>query len=110
MSDQVQTSASGTKYVVARLDGSAEDLRLEALRLADKIGGVAGLVGEDEGKARMVVAVAKPLAKTFNANTIMAKVAPCIEGRGGGKPHLAQGGGPKLAGISAFLEEFSKAL
>jgi alanyl-tRNA synthetase len=110
VSDQAQTSASGTKFVVARLDGNAEEIREEALRLADKIGGVAALVGEDEGKARMVVAVTKSLSKTINANTLLAQVAPLVDGRGGGKPHLAQGGGQNLGGIDAFIAEFPKTL
>jgi alanyl-tRNA synthetase len=108
--DQTQTSESGTKFVVARLDGNAEEIREEALRLADKIGGVAALVGEDEGKARMVVAVTKPLSKTINANKLLAQVAPLVDGRGGGKPHLAQGGGQNLGGIDAFIAEFPKTL
>ncbi len=110
VSDQAQVSASGTKFVVARLDGNAEEIREEALRLADKIGGVAALVGEDEGKARMVVAVTKPLSKTINANKLLAQVAPLVDGRGGGKPHLAQGGGQNLGGIDAFIAEFPKTL
>lgn len=107
---QAQTSASGTKYVVARLDGNAAEIREEALRLADKIGGVAALVGEDEGKARMVVAVAKQLTEDLNANKLLAQVAPLVDGRGGGKPHLAQGGGQNIGGIDAFIAEFPKTL
>jgi alanyl-tRNA synthetase len=110
VSEQAQTSESGTKFVVARLDGNAEEIREEALRLADKIGGVAALVGEDDGKARMVVAVAKPLSKTINANKLLAQVAPLVDGRGGGKPHLAQGGGQNLSGIDAFIAAFPKTL
>lgn len=107
---QAKTSASGTPFVAARLDGNAKDLREEALRIADKLKGIVALVGEDDGKARMVVAVAKPLTKQFNARELLSKVAPLVDGRGGGQPHLAQGGGQNLAGIDAFLAEFPKAL
>lgn len=110
VSAEAKTSASGTKYVVARLDGSADTIREAAEKLAEKIGGVAAFVGEDDGKARMVVAVAKTLSKTVNANKIMAQMAPLVDGRGGGKPHLAQGGGQNLAGIADFITEFPKAL
>jgi len=111
LSGQAQTAESGTKYVVARLDGGeAADMREEALRIADKIAGVAALLGEDEGKVRMVIAVAKPLTKELNAGTIFKKVAPLIDGRGGGKPHLAQGGGQNPAGIDKLISEFGNAL
>ena len=110
LADLAQTTAAGTKYVVARLDGNSSEMREEALRLADKIGGVVALVGEDDGKARMVVAVAKPLTKELNANKLLAQVAPLVDGRGGGKPHLAQGGGQNVAGIDAFIAEFPKTL
>ncbi len=111
LSSNAKTSESGTKYVIARLDGgAAADMREEALRIADKIAGVAALVGEEEGKVRMVIAVAKPLTKDINAGALFKKVAPLIDGRGGGKPHLAQGGGQNVAGIDALISEFPKAL
>lgn len=110
ISDEAKTSESGTHYIVARLDGNATDLREEALRLADKIDGVVALVGEDEGKARMVVAMTKALSKTLNANVLLKKVAPLVDGRGGGKPYLAQGGGTNPGGIDAFIAEFPNCL
>ena len=58
----------------------------------------------------MVIAVAKPLTKELNAGAIFKKVAPLIDGRGGGKPHLAQGGGQNPAGIDKLISEFGNAL
>ena len=46
----------------------------------------------------------------INAKDLLAKVAPLVDGRGGGKPHLAQGGGQNLGGIDAFIAEFPKTL
>ncbi|MCP4444062.1 MAG: alanine--tRNA ligase [Myxococcales bacterium] len=110
LSEQAKTAESGTKYVVARLFGEAADMREEALRLADKISGVVALIGEEEGKVRMVIAVAKPLTKEINAGALFKKVAPLIDGRGGGKPHLAQGGGQNPAGIEKLISEFPNVL
>ncbi len=108
--DTAQSSPGGTPFIVARLDGDAAQIRDEAERLADKISGVVALVGEDGGKARMVVAMTKALTKQYNANALLKQVAPLVDGRGGGKPHLAQGGGQNLAGIDAFIAAFPKTL
>ena len=97
--------AGGVAYVAERLDGaSAEAIREEALRVADAIGGVAVLAGADDDKVRLVVAVAKPKTDTIKAPAVLKTLAPLVGGRGGGQPHLAQGGGTKPEAIGELLE------
>jgi alanyl-tRNA synthetase len=102
--------ADGTMYFIGRMDGEKDTLRAEALRLADQVKGIAALAGEDAGTVRLVVAVAKQVAERFNANSILRQLAPLVDGKGGGAPHLAQGGGQKVAGISDVIQRFPEIL
>ena len=40
----------------------------------------------------------------FNAGAIIAQIADCVGGRGGGRPNMAQAGGKDVSGIDAALE------
>jgi alanyl-tRNA synthetase len=100
---RTQTSASGLPYFAARMNQPMKLLQQEALRIASEIGGVAVLVGEDEGSARLAIAVDKQQLERADARPILKALLPLIEGKGGGSPHLGQGGGPRLEGIDAVL-------
>jgi len=56
-------------------------------------------------KASLVVAVGAQAVKGFNANEIVKRLAPMIEGKGGGKPDFAQAGGMKVSGMEALIAE-----
>ncbi len=66
--------------------------------------GVVVLGMKDGEKANLLVAVGKDAQKKWNASDILKQIAPMIEGRGGGKPDLAQAGGTKTAGLSEALK------
>jgi alanyl-tRNA synthetase len=106
----VKTSPSGTRYVGALLDGDPNQVRDEAQRVAGAIGGVACLVGRDDGKARIVIAVEGSHAKQCDARKLLTELVPLVDGKGGGKPSLAQGGGPRVAGIDDILKTLPAAL
>ncbi len=58
-----------------------------------------------EGKVAMVAAVsADLLPRGLGAGELIAKAAPLVGGRGGGKPDFAQAGGTDAAGIPAALK------
>ena len=61
--------------------------------------GVACLVGEDSGKAQMLLYVSKDLHDRFTAPALIKEVAVAIAGSGGGRPDQAQAGGTNPAGI-----------
>ena len=61
--------------------------------------GVACLVGEDNGKAQMLLYVSKDLHDRFTAPALIKDVAVAISGSGGGRPDQAQAGGTIPAGI-----------
>ncbi|MDD5284771.1 MAG: alanine--tRNA ligase [Desulfuromonadaceae bacterium] len=89
---------------------------VKALRdLSDKLkesmsDGVIVLGAAIEGKANLLVAVTKELSGKIKAGDIIKQLAPIIGGSGGGKPELAQAGGPLTARLDEALEEAATAL
>ena len=56
-----------------------------------------------EGKVSLLVSVPKPLVDRFDAGAILKAMLPHVDGRGGGKKDLAQGGGSRPEGLPAAL-------
>jgi len=78
--------------------------------LADAIGkqlgsGIVALVSTAEGKANIVVGVSSDLAKRFNAVDLVRAASAAVGGKGGGgRPDLAQAGGPDGGRADAALD------
>ncbi|WAS93084.1 alanine--tRNA ligase [Nannocystis punicea] len=95
--------------VVAVADPKA--LREAADTLRDRLGsGVIVLGAEKDGKASLLVAVTKDLAGKVHAGNLIAALATHVGGRGGGRPDLAQAGGPNAAGLPAAIDAAGSAL
>jgi alanyl-tRNA synthetase len=74
-------------------------------------GGVAALVSTAEGKASIVVGVSPDLAGRVNAVALVRAAAEAVGGKGGGgKPEMAQAGGPDGANAEAALDAVRAAL
>ena len=82
--------------------------------LRDKLGetGVALLAAEIEGKPALLVLATKAAFKTrgLKAGDLIKDVATFVDGRGGGKPTLAQAGGKDASGIPKAVEAFEGAV
>jgi alanyl-tRNA synthetase len=82
----------------------------ELLALADEIrakqpDAAVALLAAVEGRVAVLVAATDALVgRGLRANDILAAMMPAIEGRGGGKPTLARGGGTRVGGMAAALE------
>jgi alanyl-tRNA synthetase len=78
-------------------------------KLRDKLhSGVILLGSKVDGKAMLLCMVTKDLAGKYHAGNIIKAVAPVVGGSGGGRPDMAQAGGPNpenLAQALAKLEE-----
>jgi alanyl-tRNA synthetase len=99
---------AGVKLLVRKIgEVEPEIMRQAADTLRDRLGsGVVVLAAEREGKANILVAVTKDLAgKRVHAGKLVGALAGHIDGRGGGRPDLAQAGGPKLAGLDAAVAD-----
>ena len=90
---------AGGKVLAARVQGDGKTLRELADKLRDKLGtGVVALGAEVDGKAVLLVAVTKDLTAKVKAGDLVKDAAKLVGGSGGGKPDLAQAGGPDAAG------------
>jgi alanyl-tRNA synthetase len=94
----------GARVLAARVQGDGNALRELADKLRDKLGkGVVALGSEADGKAVLLVAVTKDLTGKVKAGDLVKDAAQLVGGRGGGKPELAQAGGPDPAGLEKAL-------
>ena len=69
---------------------------------------VLGIKEPETGKASLLVSVGPKAPPKINASEILKKLAPFIDGKGGGKPELAQAGGTKASGLEEALSEAQK--
>ena len=102
----------GIKVLAKRVaEADPKTLRAAADTLRDRLkSGVVVLAGEREGKANLLVAVTSDLSSKIHAGKLAGVLAPLIDGRGGGRPDMAQAGGPKVEGIGAVLEAVPEAV
>jgi alanyl-tRNA synthetase len=97
--------------LAAKVSGDAKELREMADALRQKIGsGIVVLAAEQDSKALILAAVTRDLAERYSAGEIIKRLAPVIGGKGGGKPDMAQAGGPEPGNIGKALEELYKTL
>ena len=95
---------AGSPIVVARLfEGrDAEGLRRLAASLAAYARAVALLGSIEGGAARLVFARSADAPGDMNA--LMREACQALEGRGGGRPDLAQGGGQRVERLAGALD------
>ena len=95
----------GKKIALARLDSDKDSLKNYGDQRIDKGSeDVFALIGQDEGSVRAFVWVKKELTKKVKAGDLLKEILAPIDGRGGGKPHSAQGGGSADADINKVFE------
>jgi alanyl-tRNA synthetase len=91
--------------------GDPKALREAADTLRDRLGsGVIVLGAERDGKASLLVAVTKDLSGKIHAGNLVAAIVGHVDGRGGGRPDLAQAGGSNPQGLPAALAAAPAAL
>ena len=89
----------GIKLAARKLDGvPAKDLKGMADDIKKQIGsGVVVLVSDAEGKASLVIAVTEDLVAKVSAVDLVRAGAAALGGKGGGgRPDMAQAGGPEV--------------
>jgi len=58
----------------------------------------------DEAKAGVIVRVSSDLVARIKAGDIIREIAPVVGGKGGGKPDMAEGGGPDVAKLQEAID------
>ncbi|GBD43759.1 Alanine--tRNA ligase [bacterium HR40] len=103
----------GVRFAGRVLEGlPARELRGAADQLLQRVGeGVVALVAVNEGKASVVVSVARPLSSRIDARELVRRAVEVLGGKGGGgRPDFAQGGGPDGTRAQQALEAIAEAL
>ena len=99
---------NGIRYICLKAD--AEDVNsLRGLcdSIADKLGDCVIVLGAEIGGKATLIASATDGAvkKGAMAGNIIREIAPVVGGKGGGRPTMAQAGGPDVAAVPAALEK-----
>jgi alanyl-tRNA synthetase len=97
---------AGVKVLGVKTDVTDRaQLRELAEKLRDTLGESVVLVAsEHEGKAQLVLTVAKPLLGRFKAGELIKGVAQIVGGSGGGRPDMAQAGGTDPSKLDEAVE------
>ncbi len=106
-------TVAGIAYLARALgDLPAKELKGMADEMKQKLGsGVVVLAASGEGKASLVVAVTDDLTKSVSAVDLVRVGAAALGGKGGGgRPDMAQAGGPDADKIDAALSAIEAAL
>jgi alanyl-tRNA synthetase len=86
--------------------GDPKSLREYAVKFLDKLkSGIVVLGSDVADKAMLIALVSKDLTKRFPAGDIIKAIAPVVGGSGGGRPDMAQAGGPDKGKLEAALEQ-----
>ena len=86
-------------------DGDVNQLRALSDRIRETIGsGVVVLGARRNGTAALVVNVTKDLSARVNADALVKVLARIVDGRGGGRPESATGGGKDPSRLAEMLE------
>jgi len=105
---------AGVKVLAVHLpDVEGKALRDMSDKLKDKLGsGVLLLAANDGDKISLIAGVTKDLCKQLKAGDLMRHVATQLDGKGGGRPDMAQGGGvgvdrlpDVLASVATWVED-----
>jgi len=111
IANELAASHAEKNFCVAEVP-NADGKLLQAVvdRLKSKFKGPIFLVGAKEGNVALIAAVPKELTSNFQANKIIQQIAPIVDGKGGGRPDIAQGAGKDASKIDIALAEAKKLL
>jgi len=103
---------NGIQVMARVLDGvSGKELRPMLNEQLGSIGsGIVAFVGKDGGKVAVAVAVSDDLIGQYSASDLVNIGAPLVNGRGGGKPGMAQAGGSNPEGAEEALAAIKAAI
>ena len=110
--DEVR-DVGGVKLIGRVLNGvPGKDLKGMADEFKKKLGsGVVALIGVEEGKASAVVGVTDDLSKKLSAVELVKAGVAALGGKGGGgRPDMAQAGGPDGSKAQAAIEAIATAI
>ena len=95
----------GVKVVAQQVEGLDRKAMMDAVdKLKNQLSeAVVLLAAEESGKLALIAGVTKSISKRFPAGELMKEVAVIVDGKGGGRPDMAQGGGSDLTKLDEAL-------
>lgn len=113
--DSVLASAvevEGVKVIGAEIPlDSPKTLREVGDKVRDNLGsGIAVLGGAINGKAAILALVSKDLTPRIKAGDLVNKIAQVVGGKGGGRPDMAQAGGPMVDKLAEAIKKVPAAV
>ncbi len=95
----------GIKVVAQQVEGLDRKAMMDAVdKLKNQLSeAVVLLAAEESGKLALIAGVTKSISKRFPAGELMKEVAVIVDGKGGGRPDMAQGGGSDLTKLDEAL-------
>ncbi len=107
--EKTQARADGTRIIIHTFEGrSSETLRQTAFALIKNPKTIALLSSTDTDGARLVFARSEDAPGDMNQ--LMRQACAQLDGRGGGRPDMAQGGGHKIEELEATIEAIARSL
>ncbi len=93
-------------------EASAESLRHLSSAIRQRLrSGVIALAGVDDGSVNLLVSASEDMVKAgVHAGNLVKLAAPLVDGRGGGQPAQAQGGGKKPQGAPEAVRAIREAV
>ena len=97
----------GVKVLSVKIEISdPKEIKEMADRLKEKIGSGIIVLGSSDGtKSTLVVAVTGDLTKRYHAGNLVKELAKVVGGSGGGRPDMAQAGGPDVSRLDEALNK-----
>jgi len=101
---------NGVKLLSEKIEGvEVKDLRDIVDAMKDKLSrAVVILAIVKDNKVNLISGVTKNLTDKYHAGEVLKHVASQIDGKGGGRPDMAQGGGNKISNLDKALRSVEK--
>ncbi|MFT7527162.1 MAG: alanyl-tRNA synthetase [Arenicella sp.] len=92
--------------LVSRMEGADKDLLRSTIdKFKDQYtNGIIVLGAEVDGKVKITAGVAKAISKDYPAGKLIQHLTALADGRGGGRPDMAEGGIPHISDLDKCLE------
>ncbi len=95
--------------IVEGLDGNGMR-QLSDTMLARLKSGVVVIGRKEEGKAGIIVRVSDDLTAKVKAGNVIKEIVPIVGGKGGGRPDMAEGGGPQPEKLAEAIDASYKVI
>lgn len=104
---ELAKEVNGVKVLATEVEvPDVQTLRDYGDKVRDRLGsGIVLLGSRADSKAMILCMVTKDLIHRFHAGEIIKQIAPIVGGKGGGRPEMAQAGGPLPERLKEALEK-----